>query len=248
MNKKLGIQMQAKNYEFIPLKWDSDYFGISCARVNLTGTINKNEKEDIIKLCSGYDFVTISNLDNNKLNNHWIGIETNAFLVDMNIQLIKELDHKPVTVDKTTFVFNDYQINEQVLDIANGSFQYSRFFNDPKLPEDKAKNIYQHWTESAFERDDKYFVICEKDSQVLGYILFSLEKDSSVIELIAVNKDHQRKNVGKMMIQAMESYMIDKGSNKIKVGTQVSNISALQFYSKMGFIVSSCNSVYHMWK
>ncbi len=44
----------------------------------------------------------------------------------------------------------------------------------------------------------------------------------------------------------MESYILDNGINKIKVGTQVDNISAAQFYVKMGFSYVSCTSVYHL--
>jgi len=169
------------------------------------------------------------------------------FLADMNIQFLKVLTDKPYP-DERSYVLNNYKRNEQVVKIAKDSFQYSRFFNDPRLPSVQAKNIYLYWTECAFEQENKYFVICEREDNIAGYILFSNNEDNSVIELIAVNEKYQGKRVGKSLIQTMESFVIEKGINKIKVGTQVNNISASQFYSKMGFAYIGCGSIYHLWR
>jgi ribosomal protein S18 acetylase RimI-like enzyme len=240
--------MSSKNYELSPLQWDTDYFGVSSARVNLSGIIDARNQEEIIEFCKDYDFITISNLDNIKENNLWIGNRTNAFLADVNIQFLKILVDKPNNQDVKTYVVNNLSRNEEIVDIAKKSFNYSRFFNDPKLPQERAENIYLHWTECAFGQESKYFVISEKEGNIAGYILFSINEDSSVIELIVVNEKYQGQRVGKSLIHTMESFVIDKGIKKIKVGTQVNNISAAQFYSAMGFKYVSCGSMYHLWR
>lgn len=237
-----------KNFECKPLQWDTDYFGVSSARVNLSGIIYENGQEEIIEFCKNYDFVTISNLDNIKENNHWIGNKTNAFLVDMNIQFLKVLADKTDNQGENTYVVNNLSRNEQILDIAKKSFNYSRFFNDPKLPKEQAKNIYLHWTECSFEQENKYFVVSEREGNVAGYILYFFNGDSSVIELIAVDEKYQGQGVGKSLIHTMQSSVIDQGIKKIKVGTQVNNISAAQFYNAMGFKYVSCGSLYHLWR
>lgn len=239
--------MPNNNYECKHLQWDTDYFGVSSARVNINDVIDEQGQDEILKFCKDYDFVTISNLNNIKENNHWIGNRTNAFLVDMNIQFIKVLVDKPDYQDEKTYVVNCLSRNEQIVNIASMSFNYSRFFNDPKLPQEQAKNIYLHWTECAFGQENKYFVISEREGNVAGYILFSFNGDISVIELIAVDEKYQGQRVGKSLIDKMESFVIDQGIRKIKVGTQVNNISAVQFYTKMGFKYLSCGSMYHLW-
>lgn len=240
--------MSSKNYECKDLQWDTDYFGVSSARVNLSGNVDESGQGEIIEFIKDYDFVTISNLDNVKENNQWIGDRTDAFLADMNIQFLKILTDKPDYQDEKTYVVNSLSRNEQIVDIARRSFNYSRFFNDPKLPEVQAKNIYLHWTECAFAQENKYFVISEREGNLAGYILFSFSEDSSVIELIAVDEKYQGQRVGKSMIHTMESFVIDQGTKKIKVGTQVNNASAAQFYNAMGFKYVSCGSMYHLWR
>ena len=240
--------MSRKNYELKPLQWDTDYFGVSSARVNLSGIVDNRSQEEIIEFCNDYDFVTISNPDNIKENNQWIGNRTNAFLADMNIQFLKVLIDKPDYQDEKTYVVNSLSRNEQIVDIAKKSFNYSRFFNDPMLPQEQAKNIYLHWTECAFGQENKYFVISKREGSVAGYILFSMSEESSVIELIAVDEKYQGQRVGKSLIHTIESFVIDQGIQKIKVGTQVNNISAAQFYNAMGFKYVSCGSMYHLWR
>lgn len=244
----VGKLMSIKNYELRPLQWDTDYFGVSSARVNLSGIVDERGQEEIIEFSKEYDFVTISNLGNIKENNQWIGNRTNAFLADMNIQFIKVLVDKPDYQDEKTYVVNNLSRDEQIVDIARKSFNYSRFFNDPNLPIKQARNIYLHWTECAFEQENKYFAISEREGNVAGYILFSFNWDSSVIELIAVDEKFQGQKVGRSLIHKMKSFVIDQGIQKIKVGTQVNNTSAAQFYTKMGFKYVSCGSMYHLWR
>lgn len=237
-----------KNYELRPLQWDTDYFGVRSARANLSGIIDEQDQKVIIDFCKDYDFVTICNFDNINENNQWIGSRTNAFLADTNIQFLKVLEFKPGFQDENTYVVNGLSRNEQILDIARKSFNYSRFFTDPKLSREQAKNIYLHWTECAFCQENKYFVVSEREGNVAGYILFSFNEDISVIELIAVDEKYQGQRVGKSLIQKMESYVLDHRIQKIKVGTQVNNISAAQFYNALGFKYVSCASMYHLWK
>ncbi|MBC8156905.1 hypothetical protein H7X64_01920, partial [Armatimonadetes bacterium] len=87
--------MSSKNYECKPLQWDTDYFGVSSARVNLSGIVDEQGQKEILEYCKNYDFATISNLGNLQENNYWIDNRTNAFLADMNIQFLKILGDKP---------------------------------------------------------------------------------------------------------------------------------------------------------
>lgn len=239
--------MGNRNYDLKSLQWDTDYFGVSSARVVLSGIIDDIGKEEILGYCRNYDFVTISNLNNIKENNYWLGCETNAFLVDINIQYQKELVVRPDFIDQKTYVKNNLSRNEQILDIAGKSFKFSRFFNDSKLPKDRAENIYQHWAACAFGREDKFFVISEREGNVAGFILFSMNGDFSDIELIAVDEKYQGQKVGKSLIHTMESFVIDEGVKYIKIGTQVNNIQVCNFYRSMGFDFVSCGSIYHLW-
>jgi len=237
------------NFKCIPLDWDTNYFGVNSARVNLKGEIDDSAKNIILDFCREYEFITISNEGNYNENNNWIGTKTNAFLADINIKFTKTPNLHVVDAEKQTSVSNLYSKNEEILDIAKNAFQFSRFLNDYNLPFMKASNIYLHWTECAFDKPDKYFVVSEIDGKVAGYLLFSIheKKLTSIMELMAVGKNYKGIGIGDSLIKAMDSFICKKGITQIQVGTQIDNIVAARFYSSQGFKYKGCSSIYHMW-
>ncbi len=239
----------SENYECTPLSWDTEYFGVKSARVVLKGNISKECQDLIIEYCKQFEFVTLSNMRNNKDNNYWIGIENNSFLVDINVQFKKVIDVEPCAVDESAKVYKRYAGDPKVLKIARTAFHYSRFFNDSKLMEKQAEKIYAYWTECAFGKEDKYFVITKRKNEVAGYILFSINEVQSyvTIELIAVDKQYQGQQIGKALLAGLEKYAWEKNIKEIRVGTQIDNVPAIKFYVSCGFQYEGCNSIYHLW-
>lgn len=234
-------------YELKSLEWDTDYFGVNSARINLFDPLSESEQLIILEYCRNYEFITIANIDNNTENNFWIGTKTNAFLTDLNVQFIKVLDPNFFYLDERIYISNNMSRDEKIVDIAQKSFSYSRFVHDKKLHLEKATQIYKHWTENSFNQLDKFFVIAKNQHEIIGYILFNTKDECCFIELIAVDQKYRGYGVGKTMIYALQSYLTKLKISKIQVGTQINNIIAINFYINMGFKLSNCTSVYHMW-
>lgn len=243
------LKLRGKNFIGFPLDWDTEYFGVPSARVNLKGIATEKDQTKILAFCRKYEFVTIYNAGNIKENNNWIGRRTNAFLSDVNIQFVKANIGESLSLDKDPEIYNSYPRNEKIIKIAESAYRYSRFYNDPYLPKSKAAKIYLHWTECAFNHKEKYFVIEKKCEEIAGYILFSVNEaeHTLVIELIAVDEKFRGERVGRSLISAIELFCNENGYKSIRVGTQADNISAIQFYFSCGFKYVSCNSVYHLW-
>ncbi len=235
-------------YEIKPLSWDTDYFNIPSARVNLNNIISKEEQKNIIKICRAYKFITIYNQENRKENNQWIGEDTTAFLTDVNLQFRMIIKRKSEIREGCELV-NNYPENQNLLELGKHAFIFSRFHNDPNLPTELANNIYYHWIKNSFQKEDKYFVISKQQEEITGFILFSLNsvENTATIELIAVDPRFRGKKIGDSLIKTMKSYVFDNGIRTIMVGTQADNLAAVQFYMKEGFQYVSCNSVYHLW-
>lgn len=246
MNK---CKPSSQAYELIDSSWDTEYFGIRAAKVILNDMVNKDEVEMIKRFVFGYDFITITNVGNCPENNYWLACETDAFQTNINIQFFKKL---PRVSPKGTFhteVFEAYPRNERILEIASKAFKYSRFLNDPWLNPDKAKKIYAHWVNNAFDKAGRYFVIAKNHEETVGFMLFSIDQKtlSARIELIAIDEIHRGNSVGKSLIYKMELFIKQKGINLIMVGTQLDNLSAHSFYNSCGFKLVNYNSIYHYW-
>lgn len=243
--------LQKANYKMYPLKWDTDYFGISSGRLNITGKLNENEKEEILLYINKFRFITISNLENCSENNVWIGQQTTAFSTDINVQFKKNNLSRSKENNKNIKIENDFKNNLDILEIAETSFKYSRFFNDPYLPEKEKKNIYVEWIKSSFNKINKHFIYCYTDSgRVSGFILVDIDEkiNTARIELIAVGKKYKGNKIGTKLIQELENYLVQRKINNMIVGTQINNINAVNFYVKNGFVYQSCQSIYHLWK
>lgn len=183
-----------QSYEIVGLDWDTDFFGIKSAKINLNEVVKEKEIEEIKKIVKDkrYEFITISNNNNDDKNNFILQKLDNIFLADVNIQFLKKIDDKKICQeDEKIKIQNNLKYEQQLLKIAQDNFIYSRFYNDTNLK--NGKDIYLEWTKNAFERNDRYFCIYEQEKSILGYLLFSIENNHLVIELIAINSKEQSK-------------------------------------------------------
>lgn len=183
-----------RNYEIIELNWDTDFFGVKSAKLNLNNEINEKEIEDIKNEIQEkeYEFITINNKNNNDKNNFMLQKLNNIFLADINVQFLKRInDTKEFQRNDKIKIENEFNYEKQLLEIAKENFIYSRFYNDKNLRKDK--NVYVEWTRNAFGKNDKYFCIYEQENNILGYSLFSIEDNNIIIELIVINGKQQAK-------------------------------------------------------
>lgn len=240
-----------ENFTCFTLDWDSDYFNVKAGKVILKNEVSKETMDNLKSELKKFEFITIYNINNNNLNNHWICGEINAVLVDINIQYVKKISKPENELED----FNDieiqsnYEYNTQVVEIANEEFKYSRFYNDDNLSKLKSEEIYLNWIKNSFNKENKFFILPRDNDKIQGFILFSVDRlsNSIVIELIAVSKNYQGIGIGGKMIKALEKYGYDNNVGFIKVGTQLNNIEANNFYQRNGFKYSNCSSIYHWW-
>ena len=240
--------MQKNNkYEIEELKWDTEFFGVKSARVILNNEIDKQELKEILRTIefNNYEFVTINNIKNNDNNNYILGdIIGNIFLADVNIQFEKKVGIRD-EIDNNVSIHNNFAYNQDIVKISEDSFSYSRFINDPSLH--KASKVYVEWAKNAFNKENKYFCTYKISNKVTGYLLFSFSDIVLTIELIAVDSMHKGQGIGKKLISKVEKFAYLNNISIMKVGTQLNNIYAQNFYINNGFKHISNNSIYHLW-
>ena len=230
------------------LEWDSNYFNVDCGKVILDKRLDDKKIQELKKEHLEYDFVTIFNLNNNNENNKLICENTNAVLVDINIQYKKKIQDV-ISKIKDIEIISNLKSCDEILKIAEKEFVYSRFYNDKNLNKEKSQEIYVNWVKNSFLNPDKYFVLSKKENKVTGFILFSINQETTeiTIELVAVDRHDQEKGTGGKMLNVLEVYGINNNVEYIKVGTQLNNKRANNFYQKNGFKYLSCTSTYHWW-
>lgn len=230
---------------FYALQWDTNYFGINCAKAILHKPLTSFDWEELKDKYKTYQFISIENRNSEPKNAQWISKHTTAFLADVNIQFTKKLEG-PYKMPEHVEISNTQQRNDQLVKIAD--FQFSKFIEDPELAKRGGTQVYHQWLINSFGKPDKYFALSKTtNGQVNGFLLHSYLKNSCVIELIAVAINDTKSGIGASLFRAIEYAAYERGCVEIRVGTQVRNISAINFYHKVGCKQVGCHQVYHLW-
>jgi dTDP-4-amino-4,6-dideoxy-D-galactose acyltransferase len=241
----MEIKSPNEAVSFYELKWDTEFFGVSSAKAILHMPLSLSEWKNLKERFVDFEFISIENRNSNSINSHLIGKETSAILADTNIQFtktIESLDAMPLNV----LVQNRLERNDSIIEISE--FQYSKFTEDQELSKRRGGQVYRQWLINSFDREDKYFVLYKDDyNNVTGYLLHSYSADACTVELIAVSNEVKKSGIGTSLFRALEYSAFERGIYKIKVGTQIKNLSAINFYHKVGCKQVGCHQVFHLW-
>ncbi|MDQ0857141.1 N-acetyltransferase [Bacillus sp. V2I10] len=241
--------MKKKNIEnavtFYDLKWDTEFFGVKSAKVLLLKPLNLNQWDELKTRFRDYQFISIENQNSEPVNTQVIGKDTSAFLADVNIQFVKKIEglHE---IPKNITVHQKLKRNDQVIEIAD--FQFSKFTEDPELAKRGGDQVYHKWLINSFDKSEKFYALSKGENTDLnGFLLHSYSDNACVIELIAVSQNVAKGGIGTSLFKAVENEAHQRGYGEIRVGTQVRNMDAINFYHKVGCKQVGCHQVYHLW-
>lgn len=227
------------------LKWDTNYFGVTCAKVILHRLLEVHEWAELNTQMSKFQFVSIVNESAEPRNVQLISRDTLAFLADTNIQFLKnivDVIDKPSSIS----IHQGLEKNDDIAKIAD--FRFSKFVEDPGLAVRGGQGVYQKWIESSFDNKDKYYALStDRAGEINGFLLYSYYDNVCLIELIAVSSKTKKSGIGSLLFKAVEHEAYKSNCSYIKVGTQLRNTEAINFYHKMGCKQVGCNQVFHLW-
>jgi ribosomal-protein-alanine N-acetyltransferase len=114
--------------------------------------------------------------------------------------------------------------------------------NEKTLPEHYSDVFYFDILDSFPEG----FVVAEAGGNVVGYLMlrvefgfsnikgFSLTKKAHVVS-VAVLKEHQRRGLGRALMEEGQGAVIAKGCKEVFLEVRVGNTSAIDLYKKLGY-------------
>ncbi len=237
------------NWHIKKLEWDSLFFGLNVGKITIENEINEDEMINLNKLSQNFQFYTINNVGNLFNNNVNIGKHTNGYLADVNIQFKKKIkrllinDYPDIEIKITNFK----KKSDKIIELSS-NFNESRFVLDSNFEKDVAIEMYKEWVKNSFERENKYFSIASYNDKVIGFLLFSVKGEGeAIIELLSISNEYRGKGFGKKLVNKTEEKLYELDITKLKVGTQLNNSVAINFYHSMGFKQVDLTSIYHCW-
>ena len=97
---------------------------------------------------------------------------------------------------------------------------------------------------SSFEVGHKG-LICKHNSEIIGFIIFSPINPEAHILSISVMKKIQSKGVGTLLLRSMLDQCKAMNYKKIFLEVRKSNLQAINFYQKFGFIKDAIRDNYY---
>ena len=95
--------------------------------------------------------------------------------------------------------------------------------------------------ENSFSRQ----LVCVKDENIVGILLYSVMYERTEIDYICVKKEYRNKNIATDLINEMFTILIQDNVETVSLEVRKSNIPAQNFYKKMGFSEVAIRSNYY---
>lgn len=172
-------------------------------------------------------------------------LESKGFkLIDTNVVFYRNIAHTNKLQAANEIRFAVSVDAENVIDLAERSFIYSRFHADPLIQKNSADRIKKEWVANYFsgKRGSK-MVVAIYNKLIVGFALLLINDRTVVIDLIAVDASVRNKGYASAMINFIFDNFADK--SVVKVGTQIQNIPSINLYLKHGFRLLEASYVFH---
>lgn len=221
------------------LDWDSSFFNKKIGLLELSSDSNFSEIQndfDLIYVVSDKDIaIEIADYSQSYSEN--------------KIVYSKKIVQKNDSKDTNIFFALEGSTREEIYALAFESGKFSRFKLDPNFDQREFEKLYKKWVDNSFNKEfaDAVLVYKEQD-KILGFITYKVWDKQATIGLIGVCKKHQGKGMGKKLIQYVEMELAYKGVNELRIPTQLQNVMACEFYTKMGYEIIENKTLKHYWK
>jgi dTDP-4-amino-4,6-dideoxy-D-galactose acyltransferase len=133
-------------------------------------------------------------------------------------------------------------------EIAAHCFTISRFHLDPAIGLGRANDVKRQWARNACRGRASAIYVARKKNDVAGFLAVlesgSGGREDAIIDLVGVDKGHQGQGAGR----ALSRMFVDQWharADRLRVGTQISNIAAMRLYESIGFRVTETSYVVH---
>jgi dTDP-4-amino-4,6-dideoxy-D-galactose acyltransferase len=137
-----------------------------------------------------------------------------------------------------------------LMELAQRAGGYSRFRLDTRLPAGSFERMYAIWIAKSVTGDlaDIVYVIRDNKGEIAGFATGSLQSDGICrLGLIAVSDGHQKRGLGRSLVDAIIGCAFEHRVSRIEVTTQETNHPAIRLYESAGFITKSRTAVFHFW-
>ena len=233
------------------LPWDSTFFGFPVARVG-AGTMDGPQCHEAIEWCLAEGVRLLYFLADNDAVIWALAADSGFRPVDIRVEMEYEPSRPTIpSMARTAGIVLREATEEDLHDllpVAATAHTDSRFFADPAVPPEKARELFALWLKRSVRHEiaDVVFVAAVEGRPV-SYISGSLTNGLGSIGLVGVHEEARKRGIGLAMVRHLLEWFRQRGAAKITVVTQGRNSGSQRVYQRCGFVTQSVRVWFHRW-
>lgn len=224
------------------LPWDSEKFGypVGCLEWNESLEFKKLQEE-----LQGYQLVYLFADQPMEI------LDASIDLVDIKViwsKMVQPTEDLQSVNDQSGFSICPFQgkVENDLLELAFQSGEYSRFFRDKRLTNREFEKLYSIWISQAAESGHVF--VAKIQGKLIGLVSYRKIDEIFEIGLIAVHPDYRGYGIGKALIAKVEQLARDRSIHEVRIPTQKENRPAMGFYKSLGYHIIQEKYIYHYWQ
>jgi len=232
------------------MAWDSDYFGVEVARV-VGDTLTPDRVPLIDDWCrrqrvAWLNFLARSDDAQTTRCAESAGFHQTDLRVTFETRSLagqgRATPHVDVGPVRETEI-------DALADIARTSYRDSRFYYDPRVPRDRADELFAIWTAKDCRGAAATVLVARQPGRPIGYATCPIDPATGwgSIGLLGVAEDARGRGVGAALVDSALAWAAERQLPGLTVVTQGRNVTAQRLYQRAGFVTRSLQLYYHKW-
>jgi dTDP-4-amino-4,6-dideoxy-D-galactose acyltransferase len=223
------------NPKLVLRDWDSTFFSRSIYGLDWTPEVSEKNIDLNID-----DALIVDKVVSDNYSRIDFLLSNNFKLVESEINFVRVVEDKELSSSCERIMYADSKDVAEVTKVAENAYSFSRF-REPWFNKMEQNKLYSTWLSKAIlgEFDDFCLIYRAEAGNIAGFVTLKINADNATIGLIAVSRQFSRQGVGHSLLTAVNNYCVENNLAYINVATQISNVSAINFYLNSGYKISS---------
>lgn len=231
------------------LEFDSNLFGFKVAKIT-TPSLATNQLATLLQTLRSLEIHLVYwQFSQNDKESQYAAQQFHGFLASNQITYVIHLNQiLPPPIFPEVMYYDKIIPSPELYDLAEEIGKLSRFGMDNNLPNKLMRRMYYAWIENSANRSlAQEILVIKETNKIIAMTTLGEKNHRGDLGLVAVNKNHVRRQLGSKLIYTALRYFISHDYETAQVITQQTNLPACSLYEKCGFTIEKIDNFYHFW-